>query len=99
MAVGFARYSQDRSFVVLGENRSFVLVMAAGSIVGSFIGGLLLGWVPSRAAAPAGGDPGDFGRQGLAAPVGPATHTTAGVRKRLDGPRRSGGEGKGSARL
>jgi uncharacterized protein len=29
MLVGFARYSRDRSFVVLGENRRFVLVMAA----------------------------------------------------------------------
>ena len=40
-------YSQDRSFVVLGENRDFVLVMAVGSIFGSFIGGRLLGMVPS----------------------------------------------------
>jgi uncharacterized membrane protein YfcA len=46
MLVGFTRYSRDRSFVVLGENRTFVLVMAAGSIVGSFIGGQLLGLVP-----------------------------------------------------
>ena len=37
MLVGFARYSRDRSFVVLGENRGFVLVMAIGSIVGSFV--------------------------------------------------------------
>ena len=39
MLVGFARYSRDRSFVVLGENHRFVLVMAPGSIFGSFIGG------------------------------------------------------------
>ena len=52
MLVGFARYSRDRSFVVLGENRTFVLVMAAGSIVGSFIGGLLLGLVPSPVLLP-----------------------------------------------
>ena len=52
MLVGFARYSRDRSFVVLGENRAFVLVMAAGSIVGSFIGGLLLGLVPSPVLLP-----------------------------------------------
>jgi hypothetical protein len=45
--VVIARHSRDRSFVVLGENRTFVLVMAAGSIAGSFIGGLLLGLVPS----------------------------------------------------
>lgn len=52
MLVGFARYSQDRSFVVLGENRGFVLTMAAGSITGSFIGGRLLGLVPSAVLLP-----------------------------------------------
>jgi uncharacterized protein len=52
MLVGFARYSRDRSFVVLSENRRFVLVMAAGSIVGSFIGGRLLGIVPSAVLLP-----------------------------------------------
>ena len=52
MLVGFARYSRDRSFVVLGENRLFVLVMAAGSILGSFIGGRLLGLVPSAVLLP-----------------------------------------------
>ena len=52
MLVGFARYSQDRSFIVLGENRGFVLVMAAGSILGSFIGGRLLGAVPSSVLLP-----------------------------------------------
>jgi uncharacterized protein len=52
MLVGFARYSRDRSFVVLGENRRFVLVMAAGSIVGSFIGGRLLGLVPTSVLLP-----------------------------------------------
>jgi uncharacterized membrane protein YfcA len=50
--VGFARYSRDRSFVVLAENRRFVLVMAAGSIVGSFIGGRLLGLVPNTILLP-----------------------------------------------
>jgi uncharacterized membrane protein YfcA len=52
MLVGFARYSQDRSFVVLRENRGFVLTMAAGSIVGSFLGGRLLGLVPAVALLP-----------------------------------------------
>ena len=52
MLVGFARYSQDRSFAVLGHNRRFVLVMAAGSIVGSFIGVQLLGVVPTLALLP-----------------------------------------------
>jgi uncharacterized membrane protein YfcA len=52
MLVGFARYSRDRSFVVLGENRRFVLVMAVGSIFGSFIGGQLLGLVPNAVLLP-----------------------------------------------
>ncbi len=52
MLVGFARYSRDRSFVVLGENKGFMLVMAAGSILGSFIGGWLLGLVPSPILLP-----------------------------------------------
>ena len=52
MLVGFARYSRDRSFVVLAENRRFVLVMAAGSILGSFVGGQLLGRVPSGVLLP-----------------------------------------------
>jgi uncharacterized membrane protein YfcA len=47
MLVGFARYSRDQSFLVLGRNRTFLFVMAAGSIVGTFIGGQLLGVVPS----------------------------------------------------
>jgi len=46
MLVGFARYSRDQSFTVLSRNKAFVLYMAAGSIVGTFIGGLLLGVVP-----------------------------------------------------
>ena len=52
MLVGFARYSRDRSFLVLGENKRFVLVMAAGSIFGSSIGGRLLGLVPSAVLVP-----------------------------------------------
>jgi uncharacterized protein len=50
--VGFLRYSQDRSFAVLGQNRTFTLVMAVGSIVGAFIGGRLLGIVPSGVLLP-----------------------------------------------
>ena len=52
MIVGFTRYSRDRSFAVLGENRRFVVVMAAGSIVGTFIGGQLLGIVPTAVLLP-----------------------------------------------
>ena len=52
MAVGFTCYSRDRSFAVLRQSRSFVLVMALGSIVGTFIGGRLLGIVPSAILLP-----------------------------------------------
>lgn len=47
-----ARYSRDGSFAVIGRNKSFLLVMAAGSLVGAFIGGLLLGIVPSAVLLP-----------------------------------------------
>jgi uncharacterized membrane protein YfcA len=52
MLGGFARYSRDRSFVVLAQNRRFVVVMAAGSILGSFIGSRLLGLVPNAVLLP-----------------------------------------------
>lgn len=52
MIVGFTRYSRDRSFAVLGQNRRFVLVMATGSAVGTFIGGQLLGLVPTPMLLP-----------------------------------------------
>ncbi|MFD3327720.1 TSUP family transporter [Streptomyces sp. NPDC058701] len=43
MLVAFARYSRDGGFAVLGTNRRFAVVMAAGSIAGAVLGGLLLG--------------------------------------------------------
>jgi uncharacterized membrane protein YfcA len=52
MLVGFARYSRDQSFAVLRSNWTFLLVMAAGSIVGTFFGGLLLGLVPNNVLLP-----------------------------------------------
>lgn len=52
MIAAFARYSRDESFTVLRRNRSFVLVMATGSVVGTFIGGQLLGIVPSQFLLP-----------------------------------------------
>jgi uncharacterized membrane protein YfcA len=53
MIVGFTRYSRDQSFAVLGRNRAFLLTMAAGSIIGTFVGGRLLGLVPSTVLLPA----------------------------------------------
>lgn len=52
MLAGFARYSRDRSFLTLGRNGAFALVMAAGSIVGTFVGGWLLAIVPSALLLP-----------------------------------------------
>ncbi|WP_026622554.1 uncharacterized protein M728_005561 (plasmid) [Ensifer sp. WSM1721] len=53
MIVGFTRYSRDQSFAVIKSNRIFLLVMAFGSILGAFIGGQLLGIVPSVVLLPA----------------------------------------------
>jgi len=53
MLVGFARYSRGSTFAVLVRNRWFVVVMAAGSIAGSFIGAMLLGIVPANVLLPA----------------------------------------------
>lgn len=52
MLVGFTRYSRDQSFSVIRLNWVFLLIMAAGSIVGTFIGGLLLGLVPNKPLLP-----------------------------------------------
>lgn len=53
MLVGFTRYSRDQSFSVLGRNKAFLLIMATGSILGTFIGGRLLGLVPNGVLLPA----------------------------------------------
>lgn len=52
MLVGFTRYSRDQSFSVLRHNWTFLLAMAAGSMVGTLIGGLLLGAVPNGVLLP-----------------------------------------------
>lgn len=52
MLVAFARYSQDASFQILRSNKTFVLVMSAGSIAGTLIGGVLLGVVPAAVIVP-----------------------------------------------
>jgi hypothetical protein len=46
MITGIARYSRDRSFVVLEANAAFLQLMAIGSVLGALCGGLLLGIVP-----------------------------------------------------
>ena len=52
MLVAFSRYGQDARFAVLRHNMPFVLIMATGSIVGTVLGGLLLGVVPSTVLIP-----------------------------------------------
>ena len=52
MLVAFARYSRDSSFVVLKENGRFALTMAAGSVVGTVVGGALLGVVSEAVLVP-----------------------------------------------
>lgn len=47
MLTSFRRYSLDQSFSVLGKNREFVLIMALGSLLGAFLGGQLLGIMPT----------------------------------------------------
>ncbi|MFD3469938.1 sulfite exporter TauE/SafE family protein [Streptomyces sp. NPDC058682] len=53
MLVAFARYSRDGSFAVLGANLRFTTTMAAGSIAGAVLGGLLLGVFPDVVLIPA----------------------------------------------
>ena len=53
MIVAFARYSRDRSFGVLRQERPFLVIMAAGSIAGTIIGGLLVGVIPGAVIIPA----------------------------------------------
>ena len=52
MIVGFMRYSRDGSFAVLTTHNQFVIVMALGSLVGAWLGGLLLGSVPDAVLLP-----------------------------------------------
>ena len=52
MLVAVTRYSRDQSFVVLAENKTFLVAMAAGSVTGTVIGGLLLNIVPSLLLVP-----------------------------------------------
>jgi uncharacterized membrane protein YfcA len=53
MIVGFTRYSRDSAFGVVTRNKTFVLIMALGSIAGTFIGGRLLGIVSDQLLIPA----------------------------------------------
>lgn len=52
MITGFTRYSRDSAFAVVGRNKTFIAIMAAGSILGTFIGGRLLGLAPDYVLPP-----------------------------------------------
>ena len=52
MIVGFTRYSRDQSFSVIRAERSFLLVLALGSVAGAFLGGQLLGIIPTKVLLP-----------------------------------------------
>lgn len=52
MIVAFARYSRDGSFGVLRRHGRLVVVMAAGSVAGTIVGGLLLGVVSDAVLVP-----------------------------------------------
>lgn len=52
MLVAFFRYSRDQAFTVLGQHPRFILAMAAGSILGTFLGALLLGVVSEAVLVP-----------------------------------------------
>lgn len=45
MLTGIARYSKDRCFVAVTRNQDFMLLMAFGSLLGSYLGGQLVGIV------------------------------------------------------
>ena len=52
MLVGFARYSRDQSFTVLARHRVFLMLMAAGSIAGTYVGAYLLGFTSGAVLYP-----------------------------------------------
>jgi uncharacterized membrane protein YfcA len=52
MIIGFARYSRDQSFQVIRLQWRFIVIMAMGSAVGAFLGGKLLGIVPTSLLLP-----------------------------------------------
>jgi uncharacterized membrane protein YfcA len=50
--VAVARYSRDKSFTVLAANKTFLLAMAAWSVLGTVACGALLGVVPNAVLVP-----------------------------------------------
>ncbi|WP_119628776.1 sulfite exporter TauE/SafE family protein [Methylocaldum marinum] len=52
MLIGIGRYSRDRAFAVLGQNSRFLGIMAAGSVLGAYLGARLLGLIPGTILLP-----------------------------------------------
>jgi len=52
MIVGFTRYSRDKGFSIIKQQKRFLLMMAAGSLLGAYIGGRLLGIIPTTYLLP-----------------------------------------------
>lgn len=52
MITGLIRYTKDDSFKIVYSHKSFIFVMAFGSILGAFLGGLLLGVVSEKILIP-----------------------------------------------
>lgn len=52
MLIGFIRFSRDKNFAVIAQQKHFIVLMAIGSIIGAFIGGYLLGIVSSATLLP-----------------------------------------------
>jgi uncharacterized membrane protein YfcA len=52
MIVGFIRYSRRDAFRIVTQNKTFIIIMALGSMIGTFVGARLLGIVPDRVLLP-----------------------------------------------
>lgn len=52
MITGLIRYKKDNSFNVVYSHKSFILIMVLGSILGAFIGGLMVGIISDNILIP-----------------------------------------------
>lgn len=52
MIIGLIRYKKDNSFKIVYSNKSFILIMALGSILEVFIGGLMVGLISENILIP-----------------------------------------------
>lgn len=52
MITSFTRYSRDSAFAVIRRERRFLAIMAVGSIAGAYVGGRLLGIIPTPVLLP-----------------------------------------------